>query len=304
MKCPKCGSLAQEKWSYCPECGFNLIKISELFTDPRKYLSFRGENLPILCDNFTLLGGINILPGAGIVKARKTLSDTASVNLFQLQVMALISYSPILIEDVFRVARLMGYYMVYPSTQKFAVNKILQMVKSREQESWKIPANNLIVDYMRRSWRKNKIGLVEEVTPSDGEIHYKIREVGCSIKAINSEYCSLVANLSGMAEALTGEIWAGRLGKCGHECDGCCEVIIHPGDEKFIKEDLSQKEYGEIQNEIINSIATGKQKYPREKLGPDFHISLHQTLNYLLLKASPGHRILYKHCAVKAGEQL
>jgi len=304
MNCPACNQKVEDNWNFCPNCSYNFKEIIDNFTDTDNYISFRDANFNEVRQTIPSLGGIGLIPIISSNSYRKKLGDFSSLNLFQLQTMGLIAYSPKLIEEVFKISRLVGYYMVYPTTQSTGLRHVISLIKSKEKNILDLPANKLIVEYMKKSWLKNKMGIIEEVRIEDDSLIYNINEVGCSIEALESQYCTLAANLCGIAEALTNQVWTGELIECGHICHKGCIIKIKPGDDRFVKEDLSQKKYMQTLKESVKNFAEGTNPYPRKTLGPDFHMSLHQILNYLMIKASPGHRILYKHCAVKTGELL
>ncbi|MFH1788187.1 MAG: V4R domain-containing protein [Candidatus Altiarchaeota archaeon] len=305
MNCPTCTHKLQEKWSYCPICGSQVSEeIKEFLTDKATYLSLRDVNIPVIQEKFESIKNIIILPFFKEKKIRSVLGDKAHVNLFQAQIISTACVSPRLTEWTFMIAKLAGYYMVYTPTRSRGVKQALDLIKSGE-ESWKIPANAKIVSLLKTAWMKNGLGEIIKVDAApDGTVTYKVKDVCCSIEAVGSKYCSLVAVLCGQAEALTDSLWCGELAGCQHLGRECCTVKIKPGDEKFINQNLEETELSDILDSIVESIVAEKPRYPRQSLGDDFHFSMHQVLNCLLVTPSPGHYVLAKHAGVLTGKRL
>lgn len=303
MNCENCREQIEENWSYCPGCGTNQENIPEYFSIPENYLTFRDANVQYLRENYESLSSIGILTGK-TNRLRPTLGDYASIDFFQLMMTGMLAYAPHLIEDTMRIARLVGYFMVYPTTETTGIKQALALIRKKEKNTCNIPANPKITSLMKKTWEKTRIGLLEKVSAEDGHVTYEISEVGCGIQAFSNKYCSLAANLCGIAEGLTNTLWTGKLLECGHKCNTTCKVQITPGDQPFTEKQPKQKEYEKTNQTLIQNMTENKPTYPRPKLGPHLHISLHQSLNYTLLNATPGHKTLYLHTAQKTGQKI
>lgn len=202
------------------------------------------------------------------------------------------------------IGQLAGYYMIYTPTRSRGVKIALDLIKAgRDLKT--IPANEKIVSLLKKAWVKNGVGeLIAVEVMDDKSILYKVRDVCCSIEAVGSKYCSLAAVLCGQAEALTDLTWCGELLGCQHLGEPYCCVKIKPGNEKLVGSDINENELSKLTDSIVESIVEKKPRYPRRNLGDDFHFSLHQMLNYLMLTPSPGHAILSKHSGVLVGERI
>jgi len=303
MKCPTCEKVIVEGWNYCPICGSQFIENpTEYFVSEKNFLNLKGEHVKIIQNNFESVKSIKILPLFKPKRIRSRLGDNAHINLFQSQSTSALCLSPNLIEWVLQVARMVGYYMVHTPARSTGVKQTLELMKKKGVES--LPTDKLIVKLTERMWKSHGLGELMSVKAVKDWVQMDIRDVGCSIKAYGSKYCTLTAALCGQAEALTDKVWSGRLLKCQHLGDDYCSVRIHPGSENFVESQVSVQEYQDLIKDILNSIASRKFHYPREKLGEEFHISMHQIFNYLMVSSSPGHTILTKHSGVMIGKGL
>jgi predicted hydrocarbon binding protein len=304
MKCSICNHKTPSAWNFCPECGSNLKGITDTFKDANTYLSFRDSNMNIISENFYGLNAFAVIPKIKKQTIRKTIGDNININFLQLQITGLLSYTPNLAEDIFKITRLLGYYSICSHIKNTGGKQFLWFVKKQEKEVWRIPTNRKIIDLMEKIWKNNKIGIIKRVEVVGQSIIYDIEEVSCTTKSLNSKNCTLTASLCGVAEALTGMLWSGKIINCAHRNCETCKVKIYPRDEKFITEKLGKKEVEEEKKNVIHGVVYNEQRWPRKILGEESHIIMPQILNYIILQSTSGHQAIYKYSAIKIGEEI
>jgi len=273
--------------------------VNPVFADPIKYLQFRDANLKDVIHGYESLDHIALTNPGSPDSVRPILGNSVVEMFFQMQLVGVELLQPKVIEDQLRMARILGYYMAYPTVNKMGFDQFRTGKTPVE-----VVSNDMTVGFLGESWRNAGIGLINKVEEHDGSIECEINEVGCSIKALDSKYCSLCSNLCGIAEGLTGVLWSGELEECGNAESGTCKIRIHPGDEPFVKDKLEKRDYADILDGLVKSVVDGVNPYPRKELGSDLTMTLSQVVNYLFENASPGHRILYHFSGMKVGEKM
>jgi predicted hydrocarbon binding protein len=286
-----------------------------------EYLLARTRGGKFLYENFKAMENAGITPYVKTKPIRKELQDYNHIAFFALHFYSHLYFSPSCAYDFYKLGKIIGYCTAESALKTLKLKSIITSLSKRGLV-WKIFQNKLIQDAQHKGWLEGAGGILEliEIDKENKKLRYSFKENDCFIiKNLVDKYsqnkkfkiekpCNYfsLGILSGQTEALFGSFWDGIEKKCITQGDECCEfeLYLHEEEEPSRISPLEKEEYEAILKWSI-LLAISKEKDTGRKVVKNLiPLCDIQSLNYLLISKSKGHRILTKWSGRTVGKGL
>lgn len=300
MECPSCGSVMGEGDRICSVCEFKLdLKRID-------YLIERSRGGKFLYSNFEATREVGAVPFSRIKSIRPGLGDKVHVLFFVLRFLSMTCVYPLLIYDFYKLGKLLGYYAIEDLPP--GVFKHLSSVLRKSEID--ILGNRLFQKIVCTGWKRVGGGILEfiDFDEKKGRLRYRLSNsaIFSSDEKLIGPACFIqLGTLCGVIEAISGKFCEGVETKCAGMGDPRCEFDL------FLQEGEGHPRFGllskgqlEMSLDFVIEMLIEEKKNLRGNAGDYVHMSLDQSLNYMILSLSRGHLILSKWSGRVVGEKL
>ena len=269
-KCNVCESRIQDDWKYCPYCGGKKTKDEYSFVK-LNYIWERERSGQFIYDNFRAVRDTGKAAFKKTNPIRKQLGDFIHINFYNIRKYALLSFSPNLTLELFKIGRLTGYYdsvlaldsigMTSRSNELSRTERFLAILDEIDKQSeYKTGFSNLSCGLPELKVFDDKTRKV--VYTLDEDTNYPAK----SSKNVCYEE---LGTFCGEIEGITGRFFSGRESKCHCAGDNICEFEIYQtkGEENPQIELLTKEEAEQILDNLVKDLVHRRDIVNRKTLG-------------------------------------
>ena len=297
-ECPVCEGRIVKEWGFCPHCGLGLReeKGREERIQQQKYRWERNKRIKFIQENLQTSMRADYNPIKNPV--REKIGDYVHIDLFPIHISLLLLNYPQLSAQIKTAAQLTGYH-----TTKKTLNK----TETKKTTWWQTLQKPQTQKKLQQQIKQTRWAEIEKITVNkkNKTIHYHIKDAACFMQTQPPQnQCCLTYYLTGLSEAIYDTNWNSQTTKCQlHNCEIKTQQTTKTqttNKAQKIKQKLAQQAL----DYVTQKIAEKQPSIKRKKLGDTFHINIMQTLNYLLIEQTPGHKTLTKHAGLISGKKI
>gem|GEM_PF-6186070 len=296
-ECPVCEGRIVKEWSFCPLCGLELKKEESRKEHIRlqKYRWERNKRLKFIQENLQTSMRPDYNPQKNPV--RENMGDYAHIDLFPIHISLLLFNYPQLAAQIKNAAQLTGYHTTKKTLNKTETKTPWYQLIQKPQTQKKI----------KQQIKQTRWVQLEEITTDkkNKTITYHMKDAACFMQTQPPQnQCCLTYYLTGVSEAIYEANWSSQATKCQlHNCE-IKTTQTTKTQETHKAQKIKQKLAQQALDYLTQKIAEKQPSIKRKKLGDTFHINIMQTLNYLLIEQTPGHKTLTKHAGLISGKKI
>lgn len=273
-----------------------------------RYLIGKENKGNILCKKFHSISNINES------EIRPTLGDFVDARFSILHELALFYFYPMSSYELYRAGTLLGYSSISEIKKNFPNENF------SDGDIFKILHDSKIKEWQVNYWKSKKIGIpnLSEIDIEKRILLYAISETLSSLIDTlnpNQKFCFFnIGILNAQLQVFSDHYCNPVEEKCAasreniNKKESCYfKIFVSEDKERIVFQMYDKENLEKVIESLIDSIVSdneNKVTEKREKLGSVVHISINQSVNYLLLSISKGHLVLSKFAGKKIGELI
>ena len=273
------------------------------------YLLERRKTGRFLYENFKSWREAGIFEYREIKPVRPTLGDLEHLTFLNIFTHSFLYMSPSFVTWNYKLGKLLGYFSAEEALAALRLKSLVSLLR-KSGFFWMLLKDKRVQDAMKKGWMEAGGAILEfdHIDKEKKRIICTMKETAASaIEGIEHPICYFeVGILSGQIEYLCGDLWDGIEKRCVARGDPFCLVEIYQHKEGISPEmpPLTREEFDSILNQYISIALSTEKDMGRKELKNFSNISLSQSINYIILSRSRGHRIFVRFSGRNVGERI